>query len=474
MQVTTLSADVLCLYGLPDHELYVELKEWLDENQERFLVILEDDERALLSQQGGHERIRLCFAENDEALKKIAWELVFLQFEYLKVPGNSSKKSEKMDRFFAKMSFFEQGIKLVASDFQNRGLDLLKNLIANHPRMAKAKKGEGLFGAFSGIPAVICGAGVSLEKEIPLLKELKDKALFFAGGTALSSLGKYGLSPHFGGIIDPHPPSSRYFQHKSFDIPLFFQSRVSSDLLKQMRGPLLWMPGSQNDFLTEETFDGGWNVSTFLVAIAQRLGCNPIILTGVDLAQRGEKSYAGNLDRPEGGELIWVRDDLYTRRDWIFAADWLSDYARAHPQVEWINCSDGLEIGGFKKGNLSEIPFEKIDLNFNQIENLQPAPHIFDLKEIKSSFARVAILCGEMLELLEKLFPQTPEKNGDYALLQHSLEKESAYIRFLRPVWDVWKHVFARQLPKDIPTEYGIGLNQWLFFKGICDDARKI
>lgn len=472
MQITTPTADVICLYGLPNHELYVDLTEWLNENQNRFLVILEDDERALLGQQGGHERIRLCYAENDEALKKIAWEFVFLQFEYLKEPGNSSKKAENMEKFFAKMAYLEQGIRLVASDFQNKGLDLLKNLITNLP--LQAKRGDALFGAFSGIPAIICGAGVSLEKEIPLLKELKDKALFFAGGTALSSLGKYELSPHFGGIIDPHPPSSRYFRHNSFDIPLFFQSRANADLLKQMRGPLLWMPGSQNDFLTEETFDGGWNVSTFLVAIAEQLGCNPIILVGVDLAQRGEKSYAGDLERPEGGELIWVKEDLYTRRDWIFAADWLTEYAHAHPEVEWINCSDGLDIGGFKKGSLADIPFNKIDLNLGQIETLPPAPHAFDLKEMKSSFANVGALCGEMLELLERLFPQTPEKNGDYALLQHALEKEGAYVKFLRPIWDVWKHVFARQLPKDIPTEYGIGLNQWLFFKGICDDARKM
>ncbi len=170
---------------------------------------------------------------------------------------------------------------------------------------------------------------MSLEKAAPYLK---NNALLFAGGTALSSLGKYGLTPHFGGLIDPHPPTGRFFQHKSFEIPLFFQSRVSPDLLKQMRGPLLWIPGSQNDLLTEETFDGGWNVSTFLTAIAQKLGCNPIILVGVDLAQRGEKSYAGDFERPEGGELIWVQDDLYTRRDWLFAADWLADLAAAHPR----------------------------------------------------------------------------------------------------------------------------------------------
>ncbi len=105
---------------------------------------------------------------------------------------------------------------------------------------------------------------------------------------------------------------------------------------------------------------------------------------------------------------------------------------------------------------------------------IKTAAPSLDVKELKGSFARVGELCGEMLELLEKLFPNTPEKNGDYALLEHAIAKEIAYIKFLKPVWDIWKHVFIRQIPKEIPAEYGIGLNQWLFIQGICNDARKI
>lgn len=479
MQLTLPVADVICIYGLPNHELYLDLTGWLEESQERYLVILEDDEQALINHRDRHERIRFCYADSVESLKKIAWELVFLQFEYLKVPGNSSKNLEKMESVFSKMAFFQQGIHLVASDFQNRGLDLLHNIMKNCPHLAKAKRGEQLFQQFTGVPAIICGAGASLEKETTLLKELQDKALVFAGGTSLSSLAKYGITPHFGGLIDPHPPSKRFFAHQSFHIPLFFQSRAHPDLVKQMKGPLLWVPGSQNDFFGEETFDGGWNVSTFLTALAYHLGCNPIILVGVDLAQRGDKCYAGDFERTEKGEMIWVREDLYTRRDWIFAADWLSDFAKNHSEVDWINVSDGLEIGGFKKGNLKDYPLDQkrdlLELVHEKIGALEAGagPNIkFD--ELKSSFARVGLLCAEMLELLEQLFPQSPEKNGEYALLEISIEKEIAYIKFLRPIWDVWKHLFARQIPKDIPAEYGIGLNQWLFIKGICDDARKI
>ncbi len=167
MQVTTPIADVICLYGLPNHELYLELTSWLDEKAERFLVILEDDERVLIGHQSGHDRIRLCYAENDEALKKIAWELVFLQFEYLKTPGNSSK-NPRNGSLLSQNGILRAGIHLVASDFQNRGLDLLQNLIANNPRLSLAKRGEELSVLLQGCQPLSAEQGCRLKK-LPLI-----------------------------------------------------------------------------------------------------------------------------------------------------------------------------------------------------------------------------------------------------------------------------------------------------------------
>ncbi len=478
MQLTLPAADVLCMYGLPDQELYTELKEWLGENPERFLLVLEDDE-TVDEQVVKNERVRLCRIDATEELKKVVWELVFLQFAYLKEPGNSSKDSQKMEAALAKLAFLQQGVHLVASDFQNRGVDLLHNFLGNSALFSKAKRGQSLFGAFSGVPAVICGAGTSLEKEAPYLRTLKDRALLFAGGTALSSLSQMGIKPHFGGLIDPHAPSNRFFQHQAFEVPLFFQTRAHPQLVKQMQGPCLWMPGSENDLLENEAFDGGWNVSTFLVAIACHLGCSPIILVGVDLAQKEDRVSAGGLGREEEEELIPLENGLYTKRDWVFAADWLSDFAKNHPEVEWVNASVGMEVAGFKACTVRDLSFEKqTDLLggvHSAIEGLESGiTPPFSPSDLEKSFRTVGDLCVEMLQLLERLFPGSPQKSGEYILLELEIEKEIAYMRFLRPIWDVWRNVFSRQIPKDVPPEYGIGLNQWLFIKGICDESRQV
>lgn len=462
MTTSTLKGDVYCTFGLPEGRQLAERMDWLDQSEQRYLVVLSREQPLLPD----HPRVRFGNLKDDESLKKIAWEFVFLEFDYEDAEACSP------------MAYFQQGVNLVASDFGEKGLDRLHHFFKNEPALKKARLAKDLFGAFSNTPAIICGAGPSLEREAPYLRTLKDRALIFGGGSALSALSELGIVPHFAGMIDPHEPSSRYFKNQNLDVPTFFQTRAHPTLVSQMEGPLLWAPGSENDLFDKEHFDGGWNASTFLASLACHLGCNPIILVGVDLAQTKDKAYAGNLERPEEGELIHVEGDLYTRRDWLFAADWLHEFTEKHPEVEWINGSEGLAIKGFEKKAIQDLSFEmQEDLSGRvhaAIQTARVGANTLPPEELKASFERVSDQCISMLQLLEKIFPTPPEKSGEYALLLAEIEKEMAYEHFLKPVWAIWKHVFEREIPKDVPKAYGIELNAWLFMKGICDEAREI
>lgn len=479
-ELTSLSqADVFCVYGVPDPEFTSELEEWLEEEKNRVVLILEDEEKNLLSFSPKNERMKIFSAKTSAGLKKAAWEWVFLEFDYAKRPGNPSKSLHAMEEIFSQMAFFQRGIHLVASKFKERGLDLLENFLKNSQLFSTAYPGQALFGKFHGIPAVICGAGPSLEKAMPLLHIIQDRALLFGGGTTLASLSTAQLTPHFAGMIDPHLPEARLFFHEAIENPVFFQAFANYSLLKRFQGPFLHIPGNENDFFEKEVFEGGWNVTTFLTSLACHMGCNPIILVGVDLAQKEDRCYAGGLPRSEGGDLIQTKEGFWTRRDWLFAADWFSDFANKHPEVEWINASEGLPIRGFKEKGLPSIAFDRqIDLIgriHSEIQNSKRGIYPeFSSKKLIQSFAKVSELCVKMIALLEKLFPNNPDKNGEYALLQLEIEKEKAYVQFLQPVWEVWKHVFAREISPEIPKAYGIGLNQWLFMKEVSDEARKI
>lgn len=468
MKVSSIKAQVFCLYGAPEKNLAEELLFWLDEDPEHFLLILEEEQKdsSLI-----HDRARQVIWENEEELKQVAWETVFLSFEYAPELGNLSKKGENQKKAYARMAYFQEGIHLVASDFKERGVNFLHHFFQNASLIQKAKRGRDLFGQFSGVPAIICGAGPSLEKEMAQLKSFRDSALIFAGGTALDILAKEGFIPHFGGILDPHPPQEK----EKCTSPTFFQTRIHPDRLAQVKGPRLWIEGGGNDFFEEGQFDGGWNAATFLTALAYHLGCNPIILVGVDLAQPKNKKYAGTCSSPNEEELIPIEGGLFTRKDWLFAADWLSTFAKEHPAFQGYNGSDGIDINGFGKKDLSSFSFPSQENLKGRIEGaLSEAGGEIPLPDptmIRQSLERCGTFCMEIIQLLEKLYPKPPSEDEQYRSLLLKMEEEVAYKKCLAPIWEIWKYPLKRKIPSEIPQEYGLGLNKWLFLKGVCEDA---
>lgn len=480
MQDVSLSmADVLCVYGIPNSALSQELIEWVNENEGRYVAVIEDVESDMLSFSSPHDRIKV-YGASPGAFTKIAWEYVFLSFDCSERLGNEKKSMDVAKELFSKLCFYQDEAMLIASDYKERGIDIFQNILRNSLLFPKSYDGKAFFGKFSQVPAIICGAGTSLDRAIDELNDLGNKALIFAGGSALAALSKLGVQPHFGGIIDPHPPQERMFSQMVCETPLLYQSRAHPSILPMFQGPLLQVAGSGNDFFQTDIFEGGWNVSTFLTALACHMGCSPIILVGVDLAQEKDAPYAGDLDRSEGGELIPLENGRYTRRDWLFAADWFAKFAKNHPEVEWINASRGLEINGFEKRAIGDILLKRhYDLSSMIHTLISEIPmgvqKNFSQDAIRQSLYRVGELCERIVALLGDIFPTPPEKNGQYALLQLEIEKEPAFTAFLEPVWKVWKYVIARQIardfPKEIPMEYGLGLNQWLFMKGICDET---
>ncbi|MFZ5353320.1 MAG: motility associated factor glycosyltransferase family protein, partial [Bacillota bacterium] len=72
---------------------------------------------------------------------------------------------------------------------------------------------------FKDIPAIIVSAGPSLNKNIELLKNIKDKAIIISCGSAINILESRGIVPHVMAGIDPGKDQSKIFGSvKSQDI----------------------------------------------------------------------------------------------------------------------------------------------------------------------------------------------------------------------------------------------------------------
>jgi len=70
-----------------------------------------------------------------------------------------------------------------------------KNVLNNAIKLPKAFDIYALKDAFKDLPTIICGAGPSLNKNGARLNKLRDRALIFAGGRALSVLNDLGVEP---------------------------------------------------------------------------------------------------------------------------------------------------------------------------------------------------------------------------------------------------------------------------------------
>ncbi|MBS0585464.1 MAG: DUF115 domain-containing protein [Verrucomicrobia bacterium] len=182
------------------------------------------------------------------------------------------------------------GIHMALSDYRLLGEEILPNMQANLLYADPFIDGRSLKDAYKGTPAVIVCSGPSLERSFTALKNIGNRALVFAAGSSMRRLEVENIPFHYGVAIDPNPP----LQKGSF--PLFYQGRVSEHLLAAHKGQKIWM-GNASGWPIEEwlyrqsgiepwSFDTGWNAGTFAIEIASFLGCDPILVVGMDGGER--------------------------------------------------------------------------------------------------------------------------------------------------------------------------------------------
>ena len=328
--------------------------------------------------------------------------------------------------------------------------------------------------------------GPSLNLAAPLLARLKDRAIVIAGGSAVRALNAHGIQPHICANIDPEPPQRRFLEQDSFEAPLFYQGRVSRDLLSKVHGPLLWMADGGSYPIESwlaaecgvfsERFDGGWTVSNFATAVAAHLGCSTIIFVGMDFSCGPNEIYAANIAGDENRkELIELeKNKLYSKRDWMMSAEWMGTFARNHPNIQWINSTaGGIDLPGIERRDFTEsaetLLSQQWDMQGIIQELVMGAPLAKVTSEkveevrrrVKESFEKCLWACDALLKVWEKYYPNSPLEKGDYAMLDVELEQEICHRHFLLPLWNVWKRPILRTSFHPL----GQHIHRLLFFK---------
>ncbi|WP_313997131.1 6-hydroxymethylpterin diphosphokinase MptE-like protein [uncultured Paenibacillus sp.] len=213
------------------------------------------------------------------------------------------------DKFSAqfKQMFFEDAKNAIynyaASEnvYEKFGLEWTRNSLYNMAYNVTTPSIAGMKGAAAGLPAVIVGAGPSLEADIERLRELKHHAIVIAAGSSIQSLQHFGIEPHVIVSFDGGEANYNAFKHVDIkNIPLLYAPQVEYRVIEETSNKLfhvflntdittIYLAG-----LTDEDpmFKSTHSVTGTAIQAAAFMGCGEIIFAGQDLSYPEERVYA--------------------------------------------------------------------------------------------------------------------------------------------------------------------------------------
>jgi hypothetical protein len=174
------------------------------------------------------------------------------------------------------------------------------NIARNINRFSRSPGVNEFYGKFTGVPAVVVGAGPSLPESYAFLRENRERMIIVAVDTSYRMLVKNGIEPHFCLSVDPQVINARYFEGCGESSTLLvYEPSVHPSVLRFFRGRsvsagipfdiMKWIEGTTG---SKGEITHGGSVSTNAYDFAKRLGASPVYLVGQDLGFTGGLAHA--------------------------------------------------------------------------------------------------------------------------------------------------------------------------------------
>lgn len=485
---------VLFLFGLGLGYYYITLKLWLARNPSNRLIFLEDElgviERFLgtnlASEMLDNPQVVIHYLDLPATgnlqgnIHRSIDHLVKGYIRYNAFLGSNrlyTKLKEEMCLMIRDIIFYVSSWNLViTAEIVATESGILTNHFHNMLRQYRGSNGHLFKNLFKDVPAIICGAGPSIVNDIPELKELCDEALLIASGTGMNVLNYYGISPHFGVGLDPtDSQGTRIRTNFAYEVPFFYRSRFQAKSFDLLHGPKLYIQAYPSNEFTS-WFDGevgleledlpnqGVSSTNFAMQLARLMGCNPIILLGIDLAYTDSARYppiisAHPTDSQSAKEEISIQSELpvygkansgketITKIEWFEESKTIRLFKEFSPEIEIISCSrEGLAISG-----VDFMPFSEVKKKYsghcwdirNRIhaQTVKSAPccdkerGLTKMQEWNASLHKCTRIFGELEEELKRLWCSCGEGkqlasapyNGKIALLEAEIWQEPVF-----------------------------------------------
>lgn len=478
------------IYGIGLGYTYFAAKEWLKKNSERRIVFLEDDldilkifletERAadLLA----NPQARLIAVQPDVGIDgaEVFMECCNKEFYIAALPSYWKQRKEDFQKIVKIIRTFQFLFSNRLREELNHEL-LAPNFYRKLAKISEARSMKGLIEAFANIPSLVIGAGPSLEEDLPLLKELEDRAIFFGAGSAMNALNAHGIYTHFGAGIDPTPvQTSRIKTNAAFETPFFYTNRFSYEAFELIHGPKIFSTQDpekpwcawfeqQLGIINPLAINTGFSTSNYSTAVALFLGCNPIVLLGLDMAYGedrkylpGVKAYPGDSAEvmaslkklhPESIRVTNFEGKTFdTTVAFVNESAWFTVKAEEYPKTQFLYGSEkGLGVNHVPRKSLKEISqfaFKRQYDLLNQIHSaIETSANPIKKKDImatfqkwKKSLSRCHLLLLKMLHLCKHRIRKAKHADlavaysTDWILLETELQEEPSYQYLLQNV----------------------------------------
>ncbi|MGG7153556.1 motility associated factor glycosyltransferase family protein, partial [Clostridium neonatale] len=218
-------------------------------------------------------------------------------------------------------------------------------------------------------PFLIVSAGPSIDCQMKLLSEYKDKFVIICVGSALKTLMNNRIIPDAIVIIDPKEIVKKQIDgYENLNVPLCFPASASRWAIDKYNGSKYIFGNLQQDDLIRV----GGTVAISAIDIGIKSNAKEIVLIGQDLAYFNENSHTstykeiyGFSDKEKKHHIVKKAKSVYgdlieTCDGYLIFKRKIEQFISKYEYIKFINCSHGLEIEGTKFVEFEEY----IDKNF--------------------------------------------------------------------------------------------------------------
>lgn len=254
-------------------------------------------------------------------------------------------------------------------------LPYLRNALINAPLASGSDYIQNWQGLLKNKPALIVAAGPSLNKQLPILALNQDLFTIIAVDKVWPILKKHNIVPDAILALDP------------ISVPSWSKNEINEGTAFCVDigcGSKLVWSNDQNHLLTcsnvavyhilkelgvkVSLLNTGGSVATSAFALAERLGANPIVFIGQDLALTGGKDHADGYIGPYNSDFLsevaeagfdvegYYGGMLRTERQLLVYKTWFESRIKALPNNLIINATEG----GARIGGALQLPFATV------------------------------------------------------------------------------------------------------------------